>query len=136
MITLLLQNPTWSSWITLGNALIGLVIFCGVVALAVLIVLSKKREEVHTTETKRADANEKLLKTRDNQLEDLEKRCSNCSEELEDTTTELRAVSSIKINELVEYWMEYTTHKAHVIQLEKELRILRKAQEISNPPNQ
>lgn len=109
--------------------------FLVVVGVALIIILSKKREDVQLTDQKRADASEKLLKTRDLELEDCNKLCEKCREELEDVTAEYRALSGVNLAELVEFWKDYKDWMVEHNKLKRQLRIAQAELDTSGPPN-
>lgn len=117
------------------NFVIGIIVFIVAIAVALIIILSKKREEVQLTTEKRADANEKLLKARDVELEDCTKRCEKCKEELEDVTAELRAISGVKVQELIEWAKDYDLHMVKLNTAERRVRQLEMTLHLSDPPN-
>jgi hypothetical protein len=122
---LLLQETSWWQGVNIVWALLGIAILVG---MALIILLSKRREDVQLIETKRADANEKMVKTREAEIADLTKRCEKAEEELEDTTAELRAVIGIKVKDLIEWWAIMEAREAHFRSVERDNRILRQAQ--------
>lgn len=126
MITLsllFLQNSI--SWPTVINITIGVIIFLLAVVSAIILFLSKNKETIHETDKKRADASEGLLKVRDIELEDCDKRCNKCKEELEDVTAELRAKIAVDVDKLFAYWQIREVEQAKMGQLESDNRVLR-----------
>jgi hypothetical protein len=99
----------------------------GILILAIcagLIVMSKTREEVQITEGKRADANEKLVKTRDVELSDCQKDLVECQKDLERLKLEYKTVVGIKIEELVKHWNNKIEFEARFENVENENRKL------------
>lgn len=124
-----------SSWLTLTNALIAILIFCIAVVGALIVIASKRREELHSINSQRADASDKLVKVRDTELADSEKKCAKLQEELEDTTAELRVLSGVNLEKLVAYWCEYELFQAKFGKIQQENRVLRLQLGMSDPPN-
>lgn len=115
-------SPSWATGFNILIALLSLLITLGI---ALLILMSKRREEIHSTETKRADANEGLVKVRDTELADCNKRCEKCNEELEDVTSEYRAITSIHVKDLLAYWQTRDAEMAEKDELKRQIRVLK-----------
>ena len=92
---------------------------------AVLILLSRWKGEVEIVETKRANANADLVKTRDAQILDLDKRKADLEGEVEDVTAELRTLTGINLKELFGYWAIRESELARIADLEQQIRILK-----------
>ena len=133
MIYLALFEESWLNVFTATWGLLGILILIGG---AIILLMSKKREEVTLIESKRADANANLLKTRDIELEDkvrenalLKEKLEKTEIELEDITAEYRTLAGIVISELMMHWQVKLEIEAKMLRLEKEIRVLRTALE-------
>lgn len=115
---LLLQTEEVKTLFSFTNILIAVFGFLVVVITAVLVGTSKRRDSLDNT-------NEKLLKARDTEVADCEKKCGKCKEELEDVTAEYRAITSLNLKELFAYWQIRESEMAKTQTLESENRILR-----------
>jgi hypothetical protein len=109
--------------VTSWQFLMGLLTFILLVGGAIITLLATRKNTVSSIQVQRAEAGEALIKVRDQQLDDLGKRCSKCTEELEDATTELRAQMGINISDLMAYWAIRNTELAEMATLRHELRI-------------
>lgn len=77
------------------------------VASALIIVLSKRREEVHRTDTANVTALKGLLGTRDLEL-------AESGKDLETMTSEYKALAQIDIKEIVKGWLAHTASRYYV----------------------
>lgn len=124
---------TTESGLTVTQAtgiVIAAITIVGVVTVALLIILSKRREEIQVS-------TDRLLGIRDTELEDCNKKCTDCKEELEDVTAEFRALSGVNIEKLVSYWKDFEEHQLEVETLKRKIRVLERANanDLSDPPN-
>ncbi len=126
----LLFNESWWSGINAVWGLLGILIL---VALGVLYMFTARRRETDTINEKRAVASDALVKIRDAQIIDLEKKVKELEgkrdkldEELEDTTSEYRALAGIKVDELIQHWNAMRDDKVRWDNLEEENIILRR----------
>jgi hypothetical protein len=110
---MLQEQPTL---FTLTNVLVALFGFLVMVATALLVIMSKRKDSL-------ADTNERLLKARATEVTDCEKKCDRCQEELEDVTAEYRAVTAIQLRDLFSYWQIRESELARIQTLESELRV-------------
>lgn len=85
------------------------------------------------TETKRADANEKLVKTRDIQIADLEKQleekteqCAEKTEDFDSIAVEYKTLAGINIKALLEFWAERDRLLAENADLKEDNRIYKR----------
>lgn len=134
MLILFADDLSWWSSLDTIWKILGILF---IIAVALIILLSKGRVEVQEIETKRADASDKLVKVRDLQIADLTKEKGDLTEqnekldeELEEVTGEYRAVLGIKISELMEFWAEKENIQAQIVMQNREIRILRRALDI------
>jgi exosortase/archaeosortase len=127
-----------ASPISMVNLVIGVLAVVALIAVALLVVMSKSREEVIGTETKRANSLSDLVKVRDQEISDLKTQKDKLAEELEDVTAELRTISAIKVTELMAFWTRYEEYMAERGLWEQKNRVLElqvQMQHNSNPPN-
>jgi hypothetical protein len=127
-----------ASPISMVNLVIGVLAVVALIAVALLVVMSKSREEVIGTETKRANSLSDLVKVRDQEISDLKTQKDRLAEELEDVTAELRTISAIKVTELMAFWTRYEEYMAERGLWEQKNRVLElqvQMQHNSNPPN-
>jgi hypothetical protein len=127
-----------SSPISIVNLIIGVLSFVAMIAVALLVVMSKSKEDSINTQTIRANSLSDLIKVRDQEIADLKAQKQAIAEELEDVTVELRTVSAIKVTELMSFWSRYDEFMAKKGQIEEENRVLKlqvQLQHNSNPPN-
>ena len=122
MILLLQQTQ---GYLTGFNLLMGLLTLIVLVGAAIIVLLARKKETVSGLQLERAQASEALVKTRDTQLDDCNKRCVKCQEELDDTTAELRAQMGLNVDTLMKYWQVRDTELAQMEALKQEVRVLR-----------
>ena len=73
---------------------------------ALIVLLSRKREDVQVTNEKRASAAEGLVKTRDLEIADLKRQVEALTHKNEDLNSENRVIGGIKISELAKFWEE------------------------------
>lgn len=92
---------TWDFYLKFMMVVLGIV---GLITAGLIILLSKRKEDLHLTETKRADANANLVKTRDQELQDSKKQGQEYKEELDTITVEYRTLAGINLKELFEFW--------------------------------
>jgi hypothetical protein len=118
---ILFQTPPLISGWQLLTGLLGLIL---VVGSAVIVLLATRKTTVSSVQIQRAEASEALVKTRDQQLIDCDKKCQKCREELEDTTTELRAQMGLNVGELMDWAQTRTRELAKMANLEQENRVL------------
>lgn len=114
-------------WLTTFNAIwifIGALIF---IALAVIVFLSKRKDETLVIEQKNSEANARLVKARDDEIKDLVKKLEKAETEVEDVTAEYRSIVGIDIQKLLEYWQIREHELALMVKLRAENRILRQA---------
>jgi hypothetical protein len=123
---LFLQESSSVNWSLVFNIGMGIFGFVCLVGAAVIVLLSKRKEDIHATETKRADSNEKLIKTRDQEILDLDKEKERVEKELESVTAEYRTLIGIDLKVLFDFWARYEEHLAHVAELERQIRVLNK----------
>lgn len=93
-LLLFLDPATIWQWI---SALLGLIILVGSAA---IILLSKRREDVHATDLRNVSAQRGLIETRDLQLTDAKM-------ELDTITSEYKTLVQIYIKELVQVWQSH-----------------------------
>lgn len=74
------------------------------IAGAAIILMSTARKEVQQSTRELATSNADLVKTRDAQIADLTKKLEKQGIELEDVTSEYRALAGITIKILMDYW--------------------------------
>lgn len=93
---------------------------------ALIVLMVKRRDTLQ-------DTNERLIKAKDLENEDCEKRCSKCKtelesvkEELEDVTAEHRALTAITVGDLLNYARIREEELAKIGNLESQVRILKK----------
>lgn len=110
--------------ITGWQFLMGLLGFIIVVGGAIIVLLATRRNTVSSVQIQRAEASEALVKTRDQQIEDCEKKCQKCTEELEDAVTELRAQMGLNVSELMNWAQTRHGELARMANIERENRIL------------
>ena len=120
---LLLFEESWWSGINAVWGLLGILLLVGA---AVIVILSKKKDETAITNEKSAQANAALVVVRDKQLEDFQKKLTGTEEELEDVTAEYKTVVSIKIDDLVRWFMYYQDKEARWRNIEEENVLLKK----------
>jgi len=73
-------------------------------AAGLIYLFTRRQERSEVVNEKRASAAEGLLKTRDIELADAQKAREKALEELGDTEAELRALSGVTIQKLLEFW--------------------------------
>lgn len=124
----LTETPSW--WIDKAWWAVGVIVFIGA---ALILLLSKKREDVQLMEGKRADALEKLLKTRDIEIQDLDNKISQLEkelaihkEDLDSITSEYKTLAGIIISELCNYWQEREVTLAEMADIKQQNRIFEK----------
>lgn len=120
---LLLFEESWWAGI---NAVYGVLLILIAAAIGVIILLSTRRRETDTINEKRAVASDALVKVRDIRIIDLEKEVKDHKEELEETTSELRTITGIKMDELFKFWATKSDKEAHWANIEDENVALKK----------
>jgi dynactin complex subunit len=124
-LTLLQSVPTppdspqvvqWVWWVII--VLLGL-------GIALIILLSKKREDVQVTNEKRAIAAESLVKVRDTELADCAKGKERLLTEVGDLESENKVLVGIKISELMKFWENKTQIEEEIETLKSQLRVTR-----------
>lgn len=110
----------YSTGFTLFWGLFVAVIF---IVFAILVLLSQHKQSVHLTETKRADANEKLVKARDLEIEKITKDHAELSEDYEAIKTEHTTLVGITVKELLNFWATKEQMEAENEDLRRQLRI-------------
>jgi gas vesicle protein len=123
------ESPT--SMISGFGALWGLLIAVVTIGTAAMLLMASRKSTVSTLQVQRADAAEGLLKTKETEIQSLSKKCQQCSEELEDTTAELRGQMAINVDQLMAYWQIRDGELAKISQLEERVRVLQRAVEQS-----
>lgn len=114
-----------ASWLSDISPLWAIVIICVLVGGGLIILLSKRREEIQLVETTRADANAKLVATRDMEIKDLKADKEKLEKELESTTAEYRVLVGINLDKLFAWWENYEQEMADKNKLIRENRSLR-----------
>jgi hypothetical protein len=117
---LLFEGPLISGF----QFLMGLLGFILLVGGAIIALLATRKNTVSSVQIQRAEASEALVKTRDTELADCQKKCAKCSEELEDVTAELRGQMAINVGQLMSYWERRTQELARMETLEQRNRVL------------
>lgn len=97
----ILDTMSWDFYIKFLLAVLGI---SGIIVAALLILFSKRKEDIQLTESKRADANANLVKTRDQELTDKIKEALEYKDELDSITVEYRTLAGINLKELFEFW--------------------------------
>jgi hypothetical protein len=120
---LLFSGESWWDGI---NAVWGALLILLLIGGAVLILLAKRKDETALTNEKSSQANAALVAVRDKQLQDVEKRNLTLEEELEDVTAEYKTVVSIKVDDLIRWFMFYQDKEAHWRNVEEENILLKK----------
>lgn len=95
------------------------------VAAALIILLSRKREDVHQTMEKRALGAEGLVKTRDTELGDCKKLLEKALEDKGDVDSEYKALAGINIEKLFRFWQEKERIEADLEMAQSEVRRLK-----------
>jgi uncharacterized protein (DUF342 family) len=113
-------------WVNGFNFLLTLFAFLVAIAVAAILIYARRGTDISTLQTDRATAAEALLKIRENELASLKLKHEDTEEELESVTAEFRAVTGIKIHELLEFWAEKDSIEARIRNTERENRILTK----------
>lgn len=121
-------------WITVTNILFILTIGLIGSAVSVLLFLTKRQSETLLVEKTRADSQANLVKTRDQEIADLEKKVKEKDErikvletEVEDVTAEYRAIGGIILQQLVHWWQNREADMAETIRLRADIRVLKRA---------
>lgn len=122
MMLLLLTEDSWWSGVTIVYAALGIIV-AGLISLVTFLSLNRK--EIQQTDKERATSAEGLVKTRDIQISDLEKKVGRQGEELEDLTAEHRTLIGIDIDLLFKYWAIREHEIADKERVLSENRILR-----------
>jgi hypothetical protein len=122
MLFLFFDESWWSGINAVWGALLILILIGG----AVLVLLAKRKDETAITNEKSSQANAALVIVRDKQLADAEKKNLTLEEELEDVTAEYKTVVSIKIDDLIRWFMFYQDKEAHWRNVEEENILLKK----------
>ena len=97
-----------------------------------LIIFSKRKDLVHTTETKRADSNEKLIKTVETEKQYVERERDKAiserdraREDIDSIKREYKSLVGIDINMLMKFWEQKQQIEAHTEKIEAENRRLK-----------
>ncbi len=91
--------------------------------LAVVVLFSKRFQFLNKTESELATSNINLVKTRDIQLEDASKVLEGVKLELKSLGSEYKAVVSIDIQELLDFWAEKNFIEAENKRLKAEIKV-------------
>lgn len=108
------QVVQWVWWVII--ILLGL-------GIALIILLSKKREDVQVTNEKRATAAESLVKVRDTELLDCNKGKERLLAENTDLESENKVLVGIKISELMKFWENKAQIEEEIETLKSQLRV-------------
>lgn len=115
IVTLSEINALW--------VLLGIVV---IVAMATIVLLSKRKEETLSIETKRADASTNLVRIRDTEIDDLKKQICELESELADIKSEYKTLVGINIKVLMDYWQVREDEMAETGRLLQQLRVLKR----------
>lgn len=122
MMSLFLTELAW--WQSITTVYVGLGVVVAVL-ISLVTFLSLNRKEIQQTDRERATSSEGLVKTRDIQILDLEKKCRKQAEELEDLTAEHRTLIGINLDLLFKYWAVREHEIADKERVISENRVLR-----------
>lgn len=78
--------------------------FIAIVVLSILVIVSKAKEDAHKSDKDRADALEKLLKSKEAEIAELTTLLQEQEDEIESMSVEYRTLAGITIKTLFEYW--------------------------------
>lgn len=101
--------------------ILGVVLLIGA---ALIILLSKRKEHIQDTETKRANSNADLIKTRDIEICDLKNKIARLEADIESVTIEYKTLVGIDIAKLFNYWTIKENKEAEILLLESRIRVL------------
>ena len=121
-VSRLFDLPVWLTGFNFLVALFGVLLLIGG---AIVVLLVRGRGEAATIQVDRAVAAEALVKTRDAEKEMLKKEREALEEELEGITAEHRTLVGIDIAKLMEFWAQKENYEAKMLDLEREIRILK-----------
>ena len=117
MLLLFEGGEAWTITFPTFVAIVGFIVL---IASSVIIIMSKRREDVHLIETKRANSNADLVKTRDLEIKDLEDKLTDKGDDYESMSREYKTLAAIDIDELMTYWATYQQQKTDRENLEDE----------------
>jgi hypothetical protein len=92
--------------------------------IALIILLSRNREDVQLTDRNRASSAESLIKTRDIELADAIKARDKAIAEKEDAESENRTLAGINIQKLMDFWAQKETLETELDVAQSKIRRL------------
>jgi hypothetical protein len=102
------------------------VVILFLVCAALIILMSRGREEVQVTNEKRASAAEALVKTRDTQITELNQKITALTQDGKEMDSENKVLSGIIVSDLVKFWEQKAQFEEDFELAKSELRRARK----------
>jgi len=121
-ICLMFQDMSWLNATTAIWAVLGILLL---IAGSAVVLMATTRKETQTSTRELATANADLAKTRELEIADITKKYSKQGVELEDITSEYRALVGIDIKVLMDYWATREHEIAAKQKVESENRVLK-----------
>ncbi len=127
---LFLEETSIVSGLNTVYVVVGIII---IFAIGFIVFISKRRLEIQLTDTMRADALEKLLKTRDAEVLEITKSYNvtlkekdKIAEDKNSLEIEYKTLLGINVKELMDYWLIKEDIEAQIKNLQSQLRVEKK----------